>query len=105
MGKTFRWCKNFEKRIGVRRKLTFSVYKTGVHVGQQMEKRRRRNYLKAKSILSQGKKSVVVGNVIYYWGEDKKSIIALEPDFDGMRRAAEMIKKRNSMEDSNGRIL
>lgn len=101
MGKTFRWCKNFEKRIGVRRKLTFSVYKIGVHVEQQMEKRRRKNYLKAKSILSQGKKSVVVGNAIYYWGEDKKSIIALEPDFDGMRRAAEMIKKRETMDEES----
>ena len=75
MGKTFRWCKKFEKRIGVRRKLTFSVYKTGVHVGQKMEKRRRKNYLKAKSILSQGRKSVVVGNAVYYWEKIKSPLL------------------------------
>ena len=92
MGKTFRWCKNFENKIGVRRKLTFSVYKTGVHVGQQMEKRRRKNYLKAKSILSQGRKSVVVGNALYYWEEDKKAIVAMKPDFDMTRRVFEIIK-------------
>ena len=86
MGKTFRWCKNFEKRIGVRRKLTFSVYKTGVHVGQQMEKRKRKNYLKAKSMLSQGRESVVVGNALYYWGKDKKSVVALVPDFGGISK-------------------
>ena len=99
MGKTFRWCKNFEKRIGVRRKLTFSVYKTGVHVGQQMEKRKRKNFLKAKSILSQGRESVFVENAFYYWGKDKKSIVALVPKPDGIRRAIEMIKTK---ENENG---
>ena len=97
MGKTFRWCKNFENKIGVRRKLTFSVYKTGVHVGQQMEKRKRKNYLKAKSMLSQGRKSVVIGNTLYYWEKVKKSIAALTPDFDMTRRVFEMIKKEEEV--------
>lgn len=98
MSKSFRWFKNFDKRIGVRRKLTFADYKKGVHAGQKIKKRRRKNYLKAKSMLSQGRKCVVVGNAAYYWGKDKKSIVALEPDFDGMRRVAEMIKKREEEE-------
>ena len=98
MGKTFRWCKNFENKIGVRRKLTFSVYKTGVHVGQQMEKRRRKNYLKAKSVLCQGRKSVVIGNTLYCWEKDKKTIAALTPDFDMTRSVFEIIKE----EENNG---
>lgn len=98
MSKSFRWFKNFNKSIGVRRKLTFANYKKGVHAGQKIEKRRRKNYLKAKSMLSQGRKCVVVGNAAYYWGKDKKSIVALEPDFDGMKRVAEMIKKREEEE-------
>ena len=60
----------------------------------------RKNYLKAKSILSQGRKSVFVGNALYYWGKDKKTIVALEPDFNAMRRVIEMIKAK---ENYNGR--
>ena len=98
MSKSFRWFKNFEKRIGVRGKLTFADYKKGVHAGQKIEKRRRKNFLKAKSILRQGRKFVVVGNTLYRWGKDKKSIVALEPDFDGMKRVAEMIKNKEEEE-------
>ena len=87
MSKRFRWCKNFRKRIGRKGKLTFGDYKKGVHLGQKIEKRNRKNYLKAKSMLSQGRKSVVVGNTLYCWEGDKKSIVALGPDFDGIRRA------------------
>lgn len=101
MSKRFRYCKNLRKRIGNRVKFTFRLYKIGVHLGQKQEKSDRKNYLKAKSILSQGRKFVAVGNAVYYWGEDKKSIIALEPDFDGMRRAAEMIKKRETMDEES----
>ena len=105
MSKVFRSCKNFMKSIGKGRGITFADYKKSCHRKQKRKKQERKNYLKAKSMLSQGRESVVVGNAVYYWGKDKKSIIALEPDFDGMRRVAEMIKKRNSMEDSNVRIL
>ena len=67
-------------------------------MGQKIKKRRRKNFLKAKSMLRQGRKSVVVGNALYRWGKDKKSVVALVPDFDGIRRAAEMIKKRKEEE-------
>ena len=92
MSKSFRYCKNLRKRIGKRGKFTFGLYKKGVHLGQKQEKSDRKDYLKAKSILSQGRKSVVVGNALYYWEEDNKSIVALEPDFDMTRRVAEIIK-------------
>ena len=92
MSKRFRYCKNLRKRIGKRGKFTFGLYKKGVHLGQKQEKSYRKDYLKAKSILSQGRKSVVVGNALYYWEEDNKSIVALEPDFDMTRRLAEIIK-------------
>ena len=75
-------------------KLTFSDYKRVLRSEQKLEKRKRKNFLKAKSILSQGRESFFVENAFYYWGKDKKSIVALEPDFDGMKRVAEMIKKR-----------
>ena len=99
MSKSFRWFKNFEKRIGVRDKLTFADYKKGVHAGQKIKKRKRKNFLKAKSILSQGRESVFVENAFYYWGKDKKSIVALVPKPDGIRRAIEMIKTK---ENENG---
>ena len=98
MSKSFRYFKNWEESIRGR-KLTFADYKKGVHLGQKIEKQRRKNFLKAKSILSQGRKSVVVENTLYYWGKDKKSIVALVPDFDGIRRAIEMIKTK---ENENG---
>lgn len=69
------------------------ITRKGVHAGRKIEKRRRKNYLKAKSMLSQGRKCVVVGNTLYHWGEDKKTIVALKPDFDMTRRVFEMIKK------------
>ena len=93
MSKSFRSCKNFRKSHGERGKLTFGNYKKALHLMQKIEKRRRKNYLKAKSLLSQGRESVVVGNALYGWGKDKKYIVALVPDFDGIRRATEMIKK------------
>ena len=92
MSKRLRYCKNFRKRIGKRVKFTFGLYKKGVHLGQKQEKSDRKDYLKAKSMLSQGRKSVVVGNALYYWEGDKKAIVALEPDFDMTRRVAEIIK-------------
>ena len=98
MSKRFRSCKNLRKRIGNRVKFTFRLYKIGVHLGQKQEKNDRKDYLKAKSMLSQGRESVVVGNALYGWGKDKKYIVALVPDFDGMRRVAEMIKKREEEE-------
>lgn len=98
MSKKFRQYKNFLKRIGDREKMTFGDYKKVLHLGQKIKKRRRKNFLKAKSILRQGRKFVVVGNTLYRWGKDKKSIVALEPDFDGMKRVAEMIKKREEEE-------
>ena len=94
MSKRFRSCKNFLKSIGNRRGITCGDYKKSCHRKQKRKKQERKNFLKAKSMLSQGRKCVVVGNAAYYWGKDKKSIVALEPDFDGMKRVAEMIKKR-----------
>ena len=93
MSKRFRYCKNLRKRIGNRVKFTFRLYKIGVHLGQKQEKSDRKDYLKAKSMLSQGRKSVVIGNTLYCWEKDKKSIAALTPDFDMTRRVFEMIKK------------
>ena len=92
MSKCFRYCKNLRKKIGKRGKFTFGLYKKGVHLGQKQEKSDRKDYLKAKSMLSQGRRSVVIGNTLYYWEEDNKSIVALEPDFDMTRRVAEIIK-------------
>ena len=92
MSKRFRYCKNLRKRIGKRGKFTFGLYKKGVHLGQKQEKSDRKDYLKAKSMLSQGRRSVVIGNTLYYWEEDNKSIVALEPDFDLTRRVFEIIK-------------
>ena len=93
MSKKFRQCKNFLKRIGDREKMTFGDYKKGVHLGQKQEKNDRKDYLKAKSMLGQGRKNVVIGNTLYCWEKDKKSIAALTPDFDMTRRVFEMIKK------------
>ena len=92
MSKRFRYCKNLRKMIGNRVKLTFRLYKIGVHLGQKQEKSDKKDYLKAKSMLSHGRKSVVIGNTLYCWEEDKKSIVALKPDFDMTRRVFEMIK-------------
>ena len=92
MSKSFRSCKNFMKSIGNRRGITFGDYKKSCHRKQKRKKQERKNYLKAKSMLSQGRESVVVGNALYYWEEDNKSIVALEPDFDMTRRVAEIIK-------------
>ena len=64
MSKSFRWCKNFYKRCGMSGKLTFSDYKRVLRSEQKLEKRKRKNFLKAKSMLSQGRKSVVVENVL-----------------------------------------
>lgn len=94
MSKSFRSCKNFMKSIGKGRGITFADYKKSCHRKQKRKKQERKNYLKAKSMLSQGRESVVVGNALYFWKKDKKSIVALVPDFDEMRRVAEMIKKR-----------
>ena len=81
--------------------MTFADYKKGVHLGQKIEKRRRKNDLNAKSMLMQGRKSVAIGNTIYYLEKDKKSIVALEPDFNAMRRVIEMIKKSTAQYISN----
>ena len=97
MSKRFRYCKNLRKRIGKRGKFTFGLYKKGVHLGQKQEKSDRKNYLKAKSVLCQGRKSVVIGNTLYCWEKDKKSIAALTPDFDMTRRVFEMIKKEEEV--------
>ena len=94
MSKKFRQCKNFLKRIGDREKMTFGDYKKGLHLGQKIKKWRRKNFLKAKSMLRQGRKYVVVGDAIYYWEKDKESIVALVPDFDGIKRAIKLIKKK-----------
>ena len=56
MSKRYRYCKNLRKRIGNRVKLTFRLYNIGIHLGQKQEKSDRKNYLKAKSVLSQGRK-------------------------------------------------
>ena len=93
MSKRYRYCKNLRKKIGNRVKFTFRLYKIGVHLGQKQEKSDRKDYLKAKSMLSQGRKNVVIGNTLYCWEKDKKSIAALTPDFDMTRRVFEMIKK------------
>ena len=98
MSKRFRYCKNLRKRIGNRVKFTFRLYKIGIHLGQKQEKSERKDYLKAKSMLSQGRKSVVIGNTLYYWEKVKKSIAALTPDFDMTRRVFEMIKEEDSNE-------
>ena len=92
MSKRFRYCKNLRKRIGNRIKFTLGLYKKGVHLGQKQEKSDRKDYLKAKSMLSQGRKNVVIGNTLYCWEKDKKSIAALTPDFDMTRKVFEMIK-------------
>lgn len=99
MSKRFRYCKNLRKRIGKRVKFTFGLYKKGVHLGQKQEKSDRKDYLKAKSMLSQGRKSVIIGNTLYCWEKDKKSITALTPDFDMTRRVFEIIKNE---EKNNG---
>lgn len=99
MSKNFRWCKNFCKRYGMKGKLTFADYKKSLHSEQKLKKRKRKNFLKAKSILSQGRESVFVENAFYYWGKDKKSIVALVPNPDGIRRAIDMIKTK---ENENG---
>ena len=92
MSKSFRYFKNLRKRIGKRVKFTFGLYKIGVHLGQKQEKSDRKDYLKAKSMLCQGRKNVVIGNTLYCWEKDKKSIVALTPDFDMTRRVFEIIK-------------
>ena len=97
MSKRFRYCKNLRKRIGKRVKFTFGLYKKGIHLGQKQEKIDRKDYLKAKSMLSQGRKSVIIGNTLYCWEKDKKSIAALTPDFDMTRRVFEMIKKEEEV--------
>ena len=97
MSKRFRYCKNLRKRIGNRVKFTFGLYKKGIHLGQKQEKSDRKDYLKAKSMLSQGRKSVVIGNTLYYWEKVKKSTAALTPDFDMTRRVFEMIKKEEEV--------
>ena len=98
MSKTFRLYKKFRENHGKRGKLTFGDYKKLLHRKQKIEKRIRKNYLKVKSMLGQSRKCVVVGNALYYWGKDKKSIITLTPDFDMTKRIFEMIKK----EENNG---
>ena len=98
MSKRFRYCKNLRKRIGNRIKFTLGLYKKGVHLGQKQEKIVRIFYLKVKSMLCQGRKSVVIGNTLYCWEKDKKSIAALTPDFDMTRRVFEIIKE----EENNG---
>ena len=86
MSKRFRSCKNFLKSIGNRRGITFADYKKSCHRKQKRKKQERKNYLKAKSMLSQGSESVVVGNALYYWGKDKKSVVALVPDCGGISK-------------------
>ena len=98
MSKRFRRYKNFLKNIRKMGKLTFDDYKEVLHRRQKRKNHERKNFLKAKSMLRQGRKYVVVGDAIYYWGNDKKSVVALVPDFDGIRRAFEMIKKREEEE-------
>ena len=92
MGKSFRIFKNFRKSHGERGKLTFGDYKKALHLMQRIEKQTRKKYLKVKSILSQGRQSVVIGNTLYCWEKDKKSIAAITPDFDMTRRVFEIIK-------------
>ena len=97
MSKRFRYCENLRKRVGYRLKFALGLHKNGVHLGQKQEKSERKDYLKAKSMLSQGRKSVVIGNTLYYWEKVKKSIAALTPDFDMTRRVFEMIKKEEEV--------
>ena len=47
----------------------------------------------------QGRKCVSIGNTIYYLEKDKKSVVALVLNLDGIRRAKEMI---NTKENENG---
>lgn len=101
MSKSFRSCKNFMKSIGRGITITFDDYKKSRHRKQKRKKRERKNFLKAKSILSQGRESVFVENAFYYWGKDKKSIVALVLNLDGIRRATEMIKKSAAQYESN----
>ena len=96
MSKSFRWCKNFCKMYGMRGKLTFADYKESLHSEQKLEKRERKNFLKAKSMLMQGRKCVSIGNTIYYLEEDKKSVVALVLNLDGIRRAIDMIKTKEN---------
>lgn len=93
MSKRFRRYKNFLKNIRKRGKLTFDDYKEVLHRRQKRKKQERKNFLKAKSMLSQGRKSVLVGNALYYWGKDKKSVVALVPDFDGIRKVCSMLRE------------
>ena len=93
MSKRFRRYKNFLKNIRKRGKLTFDDYKEVLHRRQKIKKQERKNFLKAKSMLSQGRKSVLVGNALYYWGKDKKSVVALVPDFDGIRKVCSMLRE------------
>ncbi len=92
MSKRYRYCKNLRKKIGNRVKFTFRLYKIGVHLGQKQEKSDRKDYLKAKSMLCQGRKNVVIGNTLYCWEKDKKSIVTLAPDFDLTKKVFEIIK-------------
>lgn len=96
MSKSFRRCKNFYKRCCMSGKLTFADYKKSLHSEQKLEKRKRKNFLKAKSMLMQGRKCVSIGNTIYYLEEDKKSVVALVLNLDGIRRAKEMIKTKEN---------
>ena len=93
MSKKFMRCKNFMKRIGIRGGMTFGDYKKALHSLDKREKQRRKCFLKAKSMLSQGRKSVVIGNTLYHWGKDKKSVVALVPDFDGIRKVCSMLRE------------
>lgn len=81
------------KRIGIRGGMTFGDYKKALHSLDKREKQRRKCFLKAKSMLSQGRKSVVIGNTLYHWGKDKKSVVALVPDFDGIRKVCSMLRE------------
>ena len=98
MSKCFRSCKNYMKSIGKGRGITFADYKKSCHRKQKRKKQERKNYLKAKSMLSQGRESVVVGNALYGWGKDKEYIVALVTEFDVIRRVIEMIKNEEEEE-------
>lgn len=78
MSKRFRQYKECRKSHGKRGKLTFEDYKKIIHLRQKMEKQARKNYLKAKSM----REYVVLGNALYYWGEDNKSIVASVPNLN-----------------------
>lgn len=96
MSKSFRWCKNCCKMYGLKEKLTFTDYKKALRLEQKSEKRKRKNFLKAKSMLMQGRKCVSIGNTFYYLKEDKKSVVALVLNLDGIRRVKEMIKTKEN---------